>query len=953
MMEASKPSDDFLKKATYLVDSSSYIFRAYYAIRQGLTAADGTPTHATFGFAQMTLSLISEFRPAHCVFVWDQKEKGYRHEIFPEYKANRGPPPEDLGVQLLNSRKLLGYLGLPQLDKAGFEADDIIATLVRSNPQHPFVVVTGDKDLLQLVGPNVWCLDTMKMKWSNQAEALEKFGVLPAQISQVQALCGDSVDNVPGAPGVGPKTATELIRYYGNLDSVLEQAEHRWKSQELTPKSKEDPLKGKRLESIATHLEKVRISYQLVCLHEKVPVVVDPESFKQASVDLEVLKNFCNSLGFTKMSDKFSILFAKNSEIRKNDTPHAENQEPVPAPPVSTSSFQFEAHCLESLEQFKKLLGDHVDATTICLDTETKSLENRQSGNIVGLSLAFTPSHGYYVPLAHQHGMNLPLRETLETLKFFLQDAPQLKQAIFQNAKFDLHVFRSEGLEIPAHLVVEDTMIASFVLDPTQAHGMDDLSLRYLDGYRPMSFEEVLGKQEDFSQIPVAEASFYAAEDAAVTLALWNVLNPLLQQNKALLKVYENLDRPLIRVLFEMESAGVNLDRNRLSELSVEFHDELKHIEKRALNSLRNSGVEVPPDFNMASPKQIGVILFEKLGLPVIKKTKTGASTDVSVLEELAGSHDFPKALLEIRELSKLISTYVDSLPQLIDSKTKRIHTDFAQTIAATGRLASNHPNLQNIPIRSERGRKIREAFCAAPGCLLVSADYSQIELRLLAHASQDQHLIQAFNEGADIHRRTAALVLKKPENQIDDNDRRMAKTINFGIIYGQTAFGLSKQLGISRGEAQAFIDAYFLTYPGIKTYMEESVKNARETGYAETFSGRRRPLKDIASKNVPLRLFAERVAINSPLQGTAADLIKAAMLKCSEQVGSQISEARMLLQVHDELLFEVPEAKAKDLLKLISQVMENQGLLAENGVPNFRVPLKVDGGLGRHWGEL
>ena len=956
----SQPSQDFQKSAVFLVDASSYIFRAYYAMRAGLKAPDGTPTHATYGFTQMVLSLLDKYKPAGCVFVWDHKERGFRHEAFPDYKANRSVPPEDLGIQIKNSKAIIDILGVVQVAKGGFEADDIIATLVAKNPESKFVIVTGDKDLLQLVGPNVWCLDTMKDKWSNADECVEKFGVEPKKVPDVQALSGDSVDNIPGAPGIGPKTATELVKHFGDLETIIAEASRRFATGHLEP-FKSDPLKGKRIEAIGANVDLIRTSLKLVTLHPDAPVESHLDHYARRSINEQALNETCTRLGFQKLLEKIRALTPTASDgvaqtvLSETHDPFAPSETSITVLPTA-SRFKFEAVCVKSLAQLEEIFFKFGNAEIFCLDTETKSLESRSLQNLVGFSFAFEAAQGFYVPLRHNLDPkdNLPVEEALSLLRTFIETRPLGSRIVFQNAKFDLHVLRSERIEFPKDLRIDDTMVASYVIDPGAAHGMDDLSKRYL-GHQPISFEEALGEASDFSLVELERATQYSAEDAAVTRALWDVLSAKLQETPALWNVYDFLDRPLIPVLFEIEHTGVSLDQARLHEYSKLLHTELANREEACLKQLREeSGLEIPLDFNLGSPRQVGHILYEKLGLPVLKKNKTGPSTDVSVLEELAESHPFPKALLEIRELNKLLSTYIDAFPQLVDSKTHRLHTDFAQTVAITGRLSSTNPNLQNIPIRTDRGRLIRESFCSAgKGSVLVGADYSQVELRILAHMSQDPELLRAFREGADIHRRTASIMLKKSESSITDDERRMAKTINFGIIYGQTAFGLSKQLHISRGEASAFIEAYFQSYPGIRAYNDGAIEKARSTERVVTLTGRSRLLPEIHSKNVAVRQFAERTAINSPIQGTAADLIKAAMISCYNSIQDKFPKARLVLQVHDELLLECAEDDSEALRDHVVRVMENPDLLRPMGVEPWAVLMKAEAAIGTHWGQL
>ena len=938
-----RPSKDFLQNAIYLLDASSYIFRAYYALQPTLNAPDGTPTHATFGFMQMLLSLLDQHEVKRCVLLWDQKEKGYRNKIFPAYKANRSAPPEDLGLQLENCKLGVDAIGIKQLDAAGFEADDLIATLIHQHPEENFVIVTGDKDLLQLVGPHVWCLDTMKQKWSHVEETFEKFGVEPRLVPQVQALCGDSVDNVPGAPGVGPKTAIQLIQYYKSLDAVLNTAVARHEDGSK-PVDKADPLKGKKVESIAENLDLVRISLDLVTLSHEAPVPKDLSRFNLSEPDWDKLKVFATSMGFTRLFDQIE---KRHRSATGNAAP--QSSQDVAAPTES----RFEFSRIESVENFREVLALHATADRLALDTETFSLELSGTGDLVGFSFAFSQERGYYVPLRHQEGgiANLEPSAALDILTHWLQETAPFCRVVFHNAKFDLHVLAQEGLTLSAERI-DDTMIASFVLNPGERHGMDVLAAKHL-GYSCMSFEEALGELENFSFVDVERATRYAAEDAVVTFSLWEKLSRDLGQDERLLKIYAELDAPLASLLFEMESEGFCLDLEVLQRLSDEFHREVQALETNALAVLKKEGVQVAADFNLGSTKQLAKVLFEELKLPIIKKGKTGPSTDASVLEELS-SHPFPRALLEIREVHKLLSTYIDAFPRLVSPRDGRLHTDFSQTVAITGRLSSSNPNLQNIPIRTERGRRIREAFCAPPGKLLLGIDYSQIELRILAHISEDPELLRAFRENADIHRRTAALVMGTPETQVSDDDRRMAKAINFGIIYGQTPFGLAKSLGIERNQAKKFIDEYFKTYPGIRGYMDSVLEEAQRTQCVKTLAGRVRYLPDIKSKNPTLRNFAERTAINSPIQGTAADLIKKAMLDIRREVLPAFPSVKLVLQIHDELLFEIPDGvDTKAFEGALRERMENPDILRDFIGESFRVPMKVEAGIGPHWGLL
>lgn len=933
----SQPSKEFLSNAIYLIDASSYIFRAYYAIAPNLSAPDGTPTHATFGFLQMIQSLVDQHKVKRCVLLWDQKGKGFRHDIFPAYKANRSAPPEDLSLQLENSKLGMEALGMSQLDLARFEADDLIATLVTHHPEENFVIVTGDKDLLQLVGPRVWCLDTLKQKWSNVEEAFEKFGVAPDQISEVQALCGDSVDNVPGAPGIGPKTATQLLQYYKSLDAVLKAAEERHASKSV-PLDKADPLKGKKVEMIAENIPQVQISLKLVQLDRDAPVPNDLSRYIIREPNWDALHAYAQKLGFMKLFEQAKRRSTPNSSVSNLE-------------PVKNENFEF--ICIKSIEELQKLLSSQIGTTQMALDTETMGLELTGEGDLVGLCVAFDEFKGYYIPLRHKEtDQNLPVPSTITLFKTWLESESPLTRVVFQNAKFDLHVLNHEGWDFDDDRV-DDTMLMSFVLNPSERHGMDSMALKYLS-YTCVSFKEALGDKNNFSEIDISSATRYAAEDAVVTYALWKELSKKINENDRLFRVYEDIDRPLASLLFRMEEAGICLDLVTLQELSQEFHKEVDLLEKDALNLLRNEGLDLSEDFNLASTKQLAKVLFEDLKLPILKKGKTGPSTDASVLEELSVQHPFPKLLLEIREISKLLSTYIDAFPKLMRPNTQRLHSDFSQVIVVTGRLSSSNPNLQNIPIRTERGRRIRDAFCAPPKSQLLGIDYSQIELRILAHMSQDPELIRAFKEGADIHKRTAALIFGVDEDKVNSEERRMAKAINFGIVYGQTPFGLAQSLGIDRVRAKNFIEDYFKTYKGLKTFMEELLSEAKFKSSIKTLAGRVRYLPDIQSRNPTLRNFAERTAINSPIQGTAADLIKVAMLNIQNRVLPKYPSVKLVLQIHDELLFEVPlEVDSKQLELDLKTEMEDPDILKKWIGESFRVPMKVESAFGPHWGAL
>ncbi len=927
------PPQKFIEEALFVVDASSYIFRAYYGLQTELTAPDGTPTHATYAFVNMIHSLAATYKTKRIALVWDRKEPTFRATLYKEYKANRSAPPEDLSLQIENTQKVMGLWGYPQLSEAGYEADDIIAALTRKH-EGPLVVVTADKDLLQLVSDQVWCLDTQKKLWSNAAEAEVKFGVPPHLIKDVQAIMGDSSDNIPGAPGIGPKGAAELIKHFGSLDEVLKVAEARKGDLE---KKYPDPLSGKKLKSIAENIAQVKLSLQLVSLEYNAPT--DGDSLEQKEISPDLIAEL-KRLGFRR--------FVQEVEAKAPGSVASSEQEKMP---LGTSQEKLHRAsktrytCIRSLEHLNDVLQALETKSEIAFDTETFSLDMHKSGNLVGLSFCYDLSDSYYVPLRHKNAENL---DVVKTLKVF-EEIFQKKTIVFHNAKFDWHQLASENFLSCNRY--EDTILASFVLEPSGSHNLENLAERLL-GAKTTRFDEIVKKDENFSDVPIETATHYAAEDAALTLELWAHFKKELEEKK-LKKVYEEIDRPLARVLFEVERTGVKLDKNYLNTLYRELEKERFSVEESLRDILKGEKVPEFESINFASTKQLAKVLFQDLKLPVIKEKKTGPSTDVEVLEELSTQHPFPKMLLELRELSKLLSTYIEPLPMLVNEQTGRLHTNFSQTIAQTGRLASSNPNLQNIPIRTERGNRIRKAFIAEEGFWLYSADYSQIELRFLAEFTQDPALTSAFKEKVDIHKRTAALVLGKKESEITSDDRRSAKAINFGIIYGQTPFGLAKSLGISRGQASTFIENYFLSYPKLKIWMEEILVEARKTGEVKTLCGRIRKLPDINAKNMAIRNFSERMAINSPLQGTSADLIKIAMVRVNNWIKESRAPVRMVLQIHDELLFEVKKGFEAEFEPKLREILEDSNVFKDFFGHKLQTPLLTDHGFGSDWGEI
>ena len=885
----------------YLIDGSSYIFRAFYGLRQNLSNSRGLPTNALYGFTTMLMKVIREEQPDYVAVVFDSQEKTFRHDLYPEYKSHRSEPPEDLEAQFPYFEPLVEAFNIPTLRVPGYEADDIIGTLARQAARRGMevVIVSGDKDMMQLVSDQVHMLDTMKDQRVHEPQVEEKFGVKPDQVIEVLGLMGDSSDHIPGVPGVGPKTATELIRRFGSIDNLyrhLDQVE-----------------KAKLREKLEANRDKAELSRRLVTIDTGMTLDCNLEDLKFREPDIEKLRKIFSELEF------HSLLADLGEAPVPQDTPARTRYEAV-----------LDEKALSALVDRLRKKG------AFAVDLETTSLRAVEA-EMVGISFAIKPNEAWYVPVGHRY-MGAPPQldkaRVLEALRPLLEDPHVEKWG--HNIKYDLMVLHNEGIQLKG--IAFDSMLAAYVLDPSKRnYNMDSLAMELLQR-KTITYEEVAGKgakQIGFEEVEIDRATRYAAEDADVTLQLVSKLRPRLKGE--LKKLYEELELPLIEVLAAMEEAGILLDKAHLARLSRKMEREMKKIEDE-IHALAGE------PFNINSPKQLSVILFEKLGLPPVKKTKSGFSTDVSVLEELSSQHPLPEKILTYRQLSKLKSTYVDLLPQQVLPKTGRVHTSYNQTVAATGRLSSSDPNLQNIPIRTELGREIRSAFIADPGCELLSSDYSQIELRILAHLSEDPVLIRAFKHGEDIHARTAAEIFGLPLEQVGDSERRMAKAVNFGIIYGLSAYGLSRQLKIPPREAKSFIEQYFELYKKVKAFIEVTIEQARRKGYTETLFHRRRYLPDLKSKNKQAREAAERVAINSPLQGSAADLIKVAMIRLHSKLASSRGRSRMLLQVHDELVFECPVSEKKKVEALVRKEME--------GVYKMKVPLVVDMAWGPNWRE-
>jgi DNA polymerase-1 len=919
----------------YLVDGSGYIFRAYHALPPLTRKSDNLPTGAVHGFTNMLVKLLRDAKdgdkPTHLAVIFDASERTFRNELYAEYKAHRPPAPEDLVPQFPLIRRCVTAFNTPCIEQNGFEADDLIATYARAAERvgAKVTIISSDKDLMQLVSDKITLLDTMKDQRIGREQVIEKFGVPPEKVIEVQALCGDSVDNVPGVPGIGVKTAAQLINEYGDLESLLARA-HEIKQ-------------PKRRENLIEYAEAARISKTLVTLRDDLDLPDTLESFYVRDPDAETLLGFIDEMEFTTIGRRIRDALGAAAEIAA-----VAATEPTPSVPFDRDKYE----CVTTREALLAWIDRARAAGVVAVDTETDALDAAGAG-LCGISLAVAPNEACYIPLNHcdpddsgdllgsnNRPAQIDCDEALQLLKPLLADPAVLK--VGQNIKYDLSVLRRYGVEVAPF---DDTMLISYSLDGgLHNHGMDELSVLHL-GHAPIAFKEVCGSgktQIGFDRVALDKATCYAAEDADVTLRLWRRLKPRLAA-EGVTTVYERLERPLAPVLASMERAGVKVDVGVLRELSVEFAHKMEEAEARA-HALAGK------PFNLGSPKQIGEILFGDMGVPGGKKTKGGAwSTDARVLEDLAAEgNEFARSLMDWRQYSKLKSTYADSLPTAINRDTGRVHTSFSLAATPTGRLSSSDPNLQNIPIRTNEGRRIRQAFIAEPGKVLVSADYSQIELRVLAHVADIPALRKAFADGLDIHAMTASEMFGVPVEGMDPMVRRRAKAINFGIIYGISAFGLAANLSIGRDEARAYIDAYFEKFPGIRAYMDETKNLARQQGYVSTLFGRRIHVPGIRDKNFNVRGFAERQAINAPIQGAAADVIRRAMIRLPAAIQAAGIEAQMLLQVHDELVFEVAESQVEDLKALAKDVMQD----ACAPTMCLAVPLVVEAGQGPNWAE-
>jgi DNA polymerase-1 len=895
-----------------LVDGSSYLYRAFHALPD-LRSPAGEPTGAIYGVLNMLRRLLADYKADFLGCVFDAKGKTFRDEVYPEYKAHRPPMPDDLASQIEPLVDAIRALGWPVLVVDGVEADDVIGTLARAASAAGVrtVVSTGDKDLAQLVDDRVTLINTMSNERLDAAGVEAKFGVPPAKIVDYLALVGDTVDNIPGVEKVGPKTAAKWISEYGSLDGVLAHA---------------DEVRGVAGENLRKARDWLPTGRGLATVKCDVPLPFAVEDLAPHSRDRERLRELFRRFGFKTWL----------KEVEGGSDDEAQVAVAAPSLPADDAPRRYETLLTEA--DLARWLERIAAAPETCVDTETTSLDPF-AAELVGVSFSVEPGHAAYLAIAHRYPgapEQIGVARALELLRPWLEDPAHAK--VGQNLKYDQHVLANHGVRLAG--VAHDTLLQSYVLESHARHDMDTLAERHL-GLKTITYDEVTGKGAQrigFEEVSVERATEYSAEDADVTLRLHRFLYPRVAADAKLRFVYESIEMPVREVLFRMERNGVLVDAALLERQGHELGQRMLELEQKAY-------AEAGQPFNLNSPKQIGEIFFEWLKLPVLKKTATGApSTDEEVLEKLALDFPLPKTLLEYRSLSKLKSTYTDKLPRMVNPRTGRVHTNYGQATAVTGRLASNDPNLQNIPIRTAEGRRIREAFVAPDGHAIVSADYSQVELRIMAHISGDEGLLAAFARGDDIHRATAAEIFGREPREVTAEERRYAKTINFGLIYGMSAFGLAQQLGLERATAQAYIDSYFTRYPGVARYMETTRQTAREQGYVETVFGRRLWLPEIRAGSQGRRAGAERAAINAPMQGTAADLIKLAMIAVQKWIDDERLGTKLVMQVHDELVLEAPEPELKRLKQALPELM--------SGVATLRVPLVVDVGVGRNWDE-
>ncbi|MBI4849888.1 MAG: DNA polymerase I [Nitrospirae bacterium] len=877
----------------YLIDGNSYFYRAFYAIRN-LSNSSGFPTNAIYGFTNMILKILREKNPDYFAIVFDTPHPTTRHAAYEAYKAHRPGMPEELKQQVPLIKEIIEAFNIVTIEKPGYEADDILGVLAKEAEAEGLdvFIVTGDKDMCQVVSPKIRLYDTMKEKITEEKDVLERFGVEPSRFPEIIALMGDTSDNIPGAPGIGEKTAVKLLQEFGSLDNLLQNL------------SKIKNAKAQK--AVSDNIENIKLSKELATIHPDVPLDVKVKDLKPGEPE------------WTKLMEYFRR-FEFSSLIKL-----------VPETAAADKTEYITVLDKNTLDEALSLIKDEVT-----IDTETTS-KAPVTAELVGISFSIHPEKAYYVPLTHSYpGVpgQLPKEYVLGKLKPVFEN-PEIKKT-GHNIKYDFIILKNEGMDLQG--INFDTMLASYLLNPNKTnHGLEDVCMEYL-GIKKLLFNDVTDKGKlNFREVSVESAAKYSGEDSAVTLKLKKHLEPKIEK-EGLAKLFHDIEMPLTEVLAGMEIAGVKIDVPLMDTFSKKLTQELASIEKRIY-------FIAGEEFNINSPKQLQEVLFEKLGLRTLRKTKTGYSTDVDVLEQLALEHELPKEIIEYRGLSKLQNTYVDALPKMVNPKTGRLHTSFNQTITATGRLSSSDPNLQNIPIRGEWGTKIREAFIAEEGCLLLSSDYSQIELRVLAHLSRDKGFIEVFQHDGDIHTRTAIELFGCSANEVTVEMRRRAKTVNFGIVYGISPYGLSKQLGIPPDESRDYIDTFFAKHGGVQEYMDKTIEQATGTGFVATMFNRKRAIPELKSSNKNTRQLGERLAINTPVQGSAADIIKISMLNIWQRLKRENLKTRMLLQVHDELLFEVPEDEKDMIMPLVKEEMEN--------AVRLDVPIKVDIGIGKNWAE-
>ena len=913
----------------YLIDGSGYIFRAYYALPPLTRKSDGLPTGAVSGFCSMLFKLLEDSKsnqnlqkPTHFAVIFDSARKTFRNEIYSDYKANRSEAPDDLAPQFEYIRKSVLAFNLPSVELMNYEADDLIATYVDKilSQGAKVTIVSSDKDLMQLYKKNVRIFDPMKNKFINEEDVQKKFGVDSSKVIDVQALAGDSSDNVPGVPGIGVKTAAELINKYGNLETLL--------------KSAQEIKQNKRRETLLENKDKALISKKLVTLKHDAPVNIDLEEFKLKDIDKDKLYKFLREMEFNRLlSSAISAYGEPNLSSIKNENKANKGQHKI-----DKSKY----YLIENLKQLDEWIKEAEEIGEVAVDTETSSLDPHQA-DLIGISLSTRIGKACYIPIGHKSKKNIKKDEVLKKIKPLLED-PSIKK-IGQNIKFDYIVLFKNGINISS---MEDTMLMSYVLDAGKnRHNMDTLSEIHLN-HKTISFKDLVGsgkKEINFSDVEIEKAKDYAAEDADITFRLYKKFFKSLKEEK-MINIYEIFEKPMIKILAQMEIQGIKIDNKSLKVLSTKFEKKIEKIQKEVFKISKK-------EFNIASPKQLGEILYNDLKIADLKKTKKGGfATSASVLEDLAfKGHKFPQLVLDWRQVSKLKNTYSDSLPEHINPNTKRIHTSFLLAATTTGRLASSDPNLQNIPIKSEDGKDIRKAFIAEKDHILISADYNQIEMRILADLADVKELKKAFKNNEDIHSLTASQIFNVDIKKVNQDQRRKAKAINFGIIYGISQYGLAKQINVSNYEAEEFLNSYFAKFPEIKVYMDQTIKFCRKSGYVNNIFGRRSHFLNINDKNYNVRNFQERAAINAPIQGSASEIMRLAMIRLEKELNNEKNKkTKMLLQIHDELIFETHKDEAKRISKIISNEMSS---VAKSDQHSFSIPLTVDLNIGDNWGEL